>query len=404
MAAAEAVTNTEWRASLERVLGDSPAFFTFERSMLAEDWGPLPAPERTIVELADSVPAEQNVFTLCERLRQKGFAVALRAWRNDSRASAFAPFIDILKVDFRVASPDERAALVKRYRELQLRLVAENVETDAEFQAASRLGYDYFQGLFFASPSVLRTSHVPVTNPGSLRLLKLVQQEELDFDAIGKVVRHDIGFSHSLLKYLNSAAFHWASRIESVSQALFLLGSNGIRKWVWMASVPALAQNRPPVLVSQVLMRGRFCELLAERAGISRDETDPFLAGMFSLLDAILPKSLPEILDELSIGESVRKSLLGMAGEDDPLSNALGIVKAYERADFEGIEGAAKRLQLSTAEMNRCYLEGLQWVRSFIANYEHTWPATRASDRTGFRRPKQPPKAAPGWRERVSVR
>jgi c-di-GMP phosphodiesterase len=89
-----------------------------------------------------------------------------------------------------------------------------------------------------------------------LRLVKLMHGEELDLRAIEDLIRHDISFSHSLLTYLNSAAFHWADRIESIHQALLLLGSDEVRKWIWMASLSSLGQNRPPVVMAQVLMRG----------------------------------------------------------------------------------------------------------------------------------------------------
>lgn len=372
--------------ALDRLHGDEPAFVTFDQAFLTDDSSAALAPGKIVVEIPVSVAPERNVFAGCDRLRRAGYAIALKTSRNDDRTEAFAPFVDILKVDFQNTSPDDRAALVKRYRQFQLRLIADNVESDADFQAASRLGYDFLQGLFFTSPSVLRTSRVPASNPGSLRLLKLVQQEDLDFHAIAEVVRHDLAFSHSLLKYLNSAAFHWASEIESVQQALLLLGSNGIRKWVWMASLPSLAQNRPPVLVSQVLMRGRFCEALARQAGLSKEECDPFLTGMFSLLDAILQKPLPEILDELNVGQHIRNALIGPANQNDPLSLALRIVKSYERADFEAAGAAAQSLGLPTEALNTCYLESLHWVESFLASYEHTWPSTPASQGKGFHR------------------
>lgn len=372
--------------ALDRLQGDEPAFVNFGETFLTGDSSAALAPEKIVVEIPASVAPKNDVFASCERLRREGYPIALKTSRNDGRTEAFAPFVDVLKVDFQSTSPDDRAALVKRYRQFRLRLIAENVASDSDFQAASRLGYDFLQGLFFTSPSVLRTSRVPASNPGSLRLLKLAQQEDLDFHAIADVVRHDLAFSHSLLKYLNSAAFHWASEIESVQQALLLLGSNGIRKWVWMASLPSLAQNRPPVLVSQVLMRGRFCEALAEAAGLSKEECDPFLTGMFSLLDAILQKPLPEILDELNVGQHIRRALLGAPNDDDPLSLALRIVKSYERADFQDVGAAGQVLGLASEALNTCYLESLHWVGSFVASYEHTWPATGPSERNGFHR------------------
>jgi c-di-GMP-related signal transduction protein len=110
-----------------------------------------------------------------------------------------------------------------------------------------------------------------------------------------------VAFSHSLFSYLNSAAFSWARRIESVRQGLLLLGPEEIRKWGAMASLSSLGGNRPPVLIAQVLTRGRFCEAVASAAKMPGD-SDPFILGMFSLLDVILQKPLEGVLNDLNIG------------------------------------------------------------------------------------------------------
>ena len=229
---------------------------------------------------------------------------------DDEWTEAFAPFVDILKVDFRQTTPADQERMVRHYRKLRIRMVAEKVETDLAFRRASQLGYNCFQGCFFASPTVLQTTRVPASQTNCLRLMTQVQRKELDFSAIEQLIRHDISFSHSLLKYLNSAVFHWAARIESVRQGLLLLGSTEIRKWVSMATLSSLAQNRPPVLIAQVLMRGRFCEMIAAAAKLSLGNSDPFLAGMFSLLDAILQRPLEWVLDELNVGLIIRNALL----------------------------------------------------------------------------------------------
>lgn len=270
---------------------------------------------------------------------------------------------------------------------LNLRMLARNVRTDSQFHDASRLGYDFFQGPFFASPSVQRTSKVPASSLNGLRLLKLVQYPALDLDAIEDAIRHDIALSHSLLKYLNSAAFCWAGPIESVRRALLMLGTDQTRKWVSIAGLRALVQNRPPVLAAQVLTRGRFCEALIDQARTRVGDADPFMMGMFSLLDSIMETPLHKILDELKLGDKIRRALLGIAEADDPLFLALKTVKAYERSDFHSVQDAVRRLGLSSDDLRKCYIDSLKWVELFASD-QGTWPATRQADRRGFRRDK----------------
>jgi c-di-GMP-related signal transduction protein len=374
---------------LDRLLGGKPAFIKFDRTLLLGDWTTLFPPDKIVIEILETVPPDQEVLTICDKLQRQGYALALHDCGDDARTEAFAPFVDILKVDFQTTSPADQEKMVRRYQKLKLRIVAEKVETEAEFRRASQLGYDYFQGFFFASPAVLQTTRVPVSQMSGLRLLTQIQQKELDFRAIEELIRHDLSFSHSLLTYLNSATFHWAVRIESVHQGLLLLGSEEIRKWVSMASLSSLGQNRPPVLMARVLMRGRFCEEIVGSAKLSLGDSDPFLVGMFSLLDAILQRPLQKILDELNVGRNIRNALLDNGDEGDPLSLALRIVKSYERAHFHEVETAGKVLNLSPDALSTCYLESLAWVEAVFSPDEQTWRAAQSSPPVDFHRRRE---------------
>lgn len=382
----QVIANAATVFGVDRLLGDKPGFIRFDRKHLLGDWTTCLEPDRVVIQIVGATPPDQETLSACERLRELGYAVALDNCLDDKRTEGFAPFVDILKIDFQQTSAMDQEALIKRYRGLELRMVAENVETEFEFVKASQLGYNYFQGFFFASPTVLQTPRVPASQMNGLRLMKEIQREELDFNAIEPLIRHDLAFSHSLLTYLNSANFNWKTRIESVRQALILLGSDQIRKWVWMATVSSLGQNRPPVLIGQVLMRGRFCEEIFNAAKLNLGEADPFLAGMLSLLDAILRRPLSEVLEELNIGQTIRDALLGAADERDPLARVLSIVKSYERSDFQGVDAGARAIHLSPDALNACYLRSLAWVENMHSADDRTWRAAHASPLSGFHR------------------
>ncbi len=347
-------------------------------------------PDKVVIEILETVPPDQEVVSVCHKLQQQGYPLALHNSLDDERTEAFAPFVDILKVDFQQTSPAVQEKIVRRYQKLKLRVVAEKVETEAEFRRASQLGCDYFQGYFFASPTVLQSARVPASQMNGLRLMTLIQKEELDSWRHRGSDGHDLCSSHSLLAYLNSANFHWADRIESVRQGLLLLGSDEVRKWVSMASMASLGQNRPPVLMAQVLMRGRFCETIANSAKLSVGNSDPFLVGMFSLLDAILQRPLQWILDELNVGRNIRNALLNSGGEaDHPIALILRIVKSYELANFQEVDAAARAIGLSPEALSTCYLQSLAWVETVFTPDEQTWRAGHLSTPIGFHRNRE---------------
>jgi len=362
MATSQVIVNAVLGVGLDRLLGGKPAFINFDRMLLLGDWSTLLPPEKCVIEILETVTPDEEVLAACHKLRQQGYALALDDCLDDDRTEAFVPFVDILKVDFLQTSAADQEKLARRYRKLNIRMVAEKVETEPEFRRALQLGYGYFQGYFFARPTVLQAARVPASQMSGLRLMKQIQREELDFPAIEELIRRDVSFSHALLTYLNSAAFSWARRVESVRHGLLLLGSAELRKWVWMASLSSLGESRPPVLMAQVLMRGRFCEAIACSAKLSLGDSDPFLLGMFSLLDAILGRPLQGILDDLNISRNIRNALLGEAGRADLLTLVLRIVKSYEVGDWRDVEAAAQIIGMSADDLLTCYMDSLSWV------------------------------------------
>jgi c-di-GMP-related signal transduction protein len=370
-ATSQVIVNAVLGVGLDRLLGGKPAFINFDRTLLLGDWTTLLPPDKVVIEILESVPPDPEVLAACDRIRQQGYAVALDDCPDDGRTAAFAPFVDILKVDFQQTTPADQSNLIRRYKKLHIKMFAEKVETQAEFKRALQLGYDCFQGFFFARPTVLQAARLPASQMNGLRLVKHIQREDLDLQAINELIRHDASFSYSLLKYVNSAAFYWAARVESTRHALALLGSDEIRKWVWMASLSSMGERRPPVLMEQVLIRGRFCELIAGSTKLPLGDSDPFLLGMFSLLDAILQRPLPGILDDLNVGRNIRNALLGTADRaDDPPSLVLRIVKAYEVGDWLEVDAAARIMGLSPDTLSTCYLQALSWVEAVLRRDE----------------------------------
>lgn len=368
-ATCEVIVNAVLAVGLGRLLGGKPAFINFDRELLLGDWTTLLPPEKVVIEILESVDPCPEILSACQNLHEKGYVLALDDCCNDERTRHFAPFVDILKVDFQDIPLPDQSAIVERYRGSRLQFVAEKVETREEFERASQLGYRYFQGYFFARPRVLRAARVPASNINSLRLIRQAQQPELDFNAIEQIVRHDVAFSYSLLRHLNSAAYCWTSPIESVHQALRLLGEDKIRQWSWMAVLPGLGQPKNPALMSLALFRGRFCELIGTASGRCPSGADPFLLGIASLLDAILERPLNEVLADLNISPRLQNALIGPPS-DDPFHQILSTVKFYERGDWD--LAPSEVLGLNARRLNELCLAALCWTDSQTAQFGYS--------------------------------
>jgi EAL and modified HD-GYP domain-containing signal transduction protein len=245
-------------------------------------------------------------------------------------------------------------------------MLAEKVETRREFQEAMEMGYDYFQGYFFARPVTVKSREIGGYRANYLNILREIHKPELDRGPLGKLIQTEVSLAHRLLRYVNSAAFDHRQRIGSIELAMSLLGDDGIRKWLWLAALPQLAKNKPTELIVSAAIRARFCELIAPLARLSDHQPELFLMGMFSFLDAMLDRPLQELIGELHLAQDVQEALLGTGSPRNRLAMVLDLVQAYETADWDGCAKRADRLALPQELLPDLYLQSVAWAEKIF--------------------------------------
>src|ERR1700733_6887791 len=112
-ATSQVIVNAVLGVGLDRLLGGKPAFINFDRTLLLGDWTTLLPPDKVVIEILETVSPDQEVLSACHKLQQQGYALALDDCLNDDRTAAFAPFIDILKVDFQQISSANQEKMVR---------------------------------------------------------------------------------------------------------------------------------------------------------------------------------------------------------------------------------------------------------------------------------------------------
>jgi EAL and modified HD-GYP domain-containing signal transduction protein len=213
----------------------------------------------------------------------------------------------------------------------------------------------------------LRVKQIPASKINALRLLQALHQPELDYLKLESLIKQDVSFSYKLLRYVNSAAFHFRNPISSIKQALFILGDDEIRRWTTLVALPGMANDKPGEVVTHALVRARFCELLGKAAVPPGVDVDAFLMGMFSLLDAMIDRPLNEIVLELNLHHDLRDALLQTVKCGNNLASILRLVLAYEAADWDQVQSEALRLKISVSEIAVYYLESLDWLDNLMA-------------------------------------
>lgn len=337
------------------------AFVNFTHQMLMkESFLLLPAGE-IVIELQPSIPVDVSVQGACHGLKQRGYSIALDNFVPDDPREPLVPYADFIKIDIKNVAPEAAAALTLRHRRQNRQMVAVKVETSESYKTAKRNGFQQFQGYFFRRPEHMRARQIPGNQAIYLQLLQAVSRPQTDFLEIEDLIKREPSLCYRLLRYLNSPLLGRAMPVTSIRHALNLLGERELVRWIGMATTLTMAQGRPSDLLLSSLVRARFCELIAPH--IKHDESDLFLMGMLSLMDAILEVPIGIVVETLALDPVIKAQLLcGKAGEKTPLSPIYDLMVAREAGEWESVARLGKQLKLSLRFVDQTYNEAMRWA------------------------------------------
>jgi c-di-GMP-related signal transduction protein len=364
-AASASTADTMILFGIERLTEGKRAFLNCTREFLIRDYAMLLPKDRVVIEILESVKLDEELIAACRRLKAQGYLLALDDFKDSPEWEPLISVADFIKVDLLATPAEEQARLAKKFASDKLRLVAEKVETHEDFKRTLDLGYSYFQGYFFSRPEILRRHDIPPNKLNYLRLLQAANQSDMDIQSVAERVKAEASISYRLLRYLNSSAFFLASEVHSIPHALSLLGERGIRRWVSLVAVACMADDKPQELVMLPLIRARFCELLAPRAGLGNVSNDLFLLGLLSAIDAILDMTMADILNELKIRGDIRDALLGMK---NGLRDVFDVALLYEMARWEELDAAAQHAHIQSDDVPEQFMEAVDWSKRILTD------------------------------------
>ena len=347
---------------MNKLVSDKRAFINFTEQNLLNRAPKLLPSENVVVEILETVQPTPEILQVVQELREAGYKIALDDFVLMPGYEPLINMADIIKVDFRITTdPEER----KKLREIlpkHVRLLAEKIETEEEFQQALDFGYVLFQGYFFCKPAVLHQKRLTSNALSKMRLLREINRQNVDFSAITGVISSDTNLVHKLLTYINSAGVGLNNHVSNLKQATVLLGASGVRRWVTLVSLQTFSEDKPPELFTLSLLRAKFCELLAgelKRPGLTPDTG--FLLGMFSLIDVLLSLPMDDVLKEVSLSDELSDAL---RGKDNDLRRLLDLVVAYEKGDWETVSTYCARESLRPEHLQPTYDKVLEWYNA----------------------------------------
>lgn len=346
---------------VQTVLGTQLGFINVSADMLLSDMVELLPKSQVVLELLETIIVTEAVIERCRALKLLGFALALDDFVFDESYLPLLALVDIVKIDLLLHSREELQAVVSQLKPWPVKLLAEKVDSAEQAAYCHSLGFDLFQGYYFARPSVLSTKRADPSQLALIRLLGLVLHDA-DTPQIEQIFKQHPSLTYNLMRLVNSVASGVHHSIASVSQAIVVLGRKQLQRWLQLLLFTLqVGTPYPSPLLLLAATRGKMMELLAEKQQHNADYCDEaFMAGILSLIDSLIDKPLADIVSELNLGDRLAAALLRREGE---LGALLQLVESVEHPDLSRtLSLLAQCGSLSLSDLTMAEIEAMCWA------------------------------------------
>ncbi|PKM60942.1 MAG: diguanylate phosphodiesterase [Firmicutes bacterium HGW-Firmicutes-4] len=353
-----------FESGLENLIEDKIAFINFDEIFIHSEAVELIKPNRMIVEMLENIEVSNNLMERLTAIKAMGYSIALDDFAQTYQTYPLTPLADIIKYDIMVTPLDSIVDDVLTGLAQGKTLLAEKVETRDEFEKAKKMGFTLFQGYFFSKPRIAgRSFRATPTQIQYLKLMTEIHADEPSFEQLAELIEQDVTLTYRLLRL---ASFRAGSElINSIKFALSYIGLREFERWISILMIHDLSKDKPTELIKISLIRTRFAESLAKRAGMSEQEHDAALMGLFSILDAILDQPMNVVLAGIALPQSILDVLIKEQGILLPIYE---LMLAYEKGDWLLVEAVAEALKIEEYYIYHDYREAIKWANSVIGN------------------------------------
>nr|WP_246270151.1 EAL domain-containing protein [Paraburkholderia solisilvae] len=353
------------RPQVRHALTGHPAYIDVTRELLFDEAVKALPPERFIFELPPEIEVDDELIARIVTLHGRRFRFVIdHVTQVDDRFARLLPYAETVKIDLRstpAALLPKLASVLKSAGKL---LIAHGADTHNDFDTAFKLGFDRFQGYFFARPhGAVSTRRVSAPRHALLNLLQLLAGEPTVAQLEAELKLNPVLVMH-LMRLANASGMALGLRVTTLRDAINATGTDKIARWTQLllyADGRKVALEDDPLL-QLAATRARFMELAVARLPeAGRDESDAaFLTGVFSFVDAVFGGSLATTLNVLMLTRPIRDAIEHHAGT---LGMLLTVIEAVERGAWDDVGKTCQKLApLTTDEVAELALNAAAWA------------------------------------------
>ncbi|MDD2541328.1 MAG: EAL domain-containing protein [Desulfuromonadaceae bacterium] len=364
-ATANVITTTLASFGIKELLGGRKGFINVDVDMLMNEVLELLPQEHIVIELLESIKPSPEVVQRCLALKEAGFYLALDDHEYCLSFTELYAIVDIVKIDLVQTSLASLPEIIERLRQYPCKLLAEKVESTEQFVACHALGFDYFQGYYFARPDIIKKKKMDEDAMTLLKLMRLLS-DDASIEIIERVFRESPTLTYKLLMLVNSVAFGHRTKIQGVRHAIAMTGRLQIKRWVQLALFAADGDdNFEHPLVDMAATRAGLMEQLAfVHPGLQIDGECPdraFMTGILSLMESIYDVAVEDIILNLNLNEDVAAALVGREG---PYGSLLRVMEHLEDLDMRSASAELVSIGISPSALAEIQLHAYNWRKS----------------------------------------
>lgn len=311
---------------------------------------------KVVLEILEQVQPSEQVLQSLQKLRKKGYTIALDDFVMNEANEALIQCAQWIKLDTHDYSKAELSQLVQQLKAYPVKLVAEKIESWQEFRDLEAMGFDYFQGFFLSRPRVFKGHQAHSNQKVLLDLLMQLYKQDMDVEQLVATIVKDPGMTYRLLRHINSAGYMFKKKISSLHQAVVILGQEWLRSMVSLL-LWSKSPYRSSSQLSTILVRAKACEELAKFHDLEQIQTC-FTVGVLSNLHLALGMSAKEMTEQLKLEPAIAEGLQrkGVTGE------ILQLAIAYEQGDWDTMEQST----WYRPEVNTCFFDAITWADTVV--------------------------------------
>lgn len=349
---------------LANVIGNHLGFINVDAELLASDVVNFLPKQKVVLEILETVEPTEDLIARVTELAEAGFRFALDDVVACSDAvQKLLPLVEVIKIEITSTSTERLSELARHFKMSGKTLLAEKVETQEQFALCMELGFQYFQGYYFARPTVLTGKKL---SPSQIAVMQLLAKSTCDLNDVDleASIRQDPSLALSLLRMVNARLSGVERPIDTLADALSVFGRRQFYRWLQI--LLCAESGQPPARATFVLSlastRGKLMELMA--AKMSPEDHifagTAYTVGVLSLMDALFAVPMERLVDQVSLSGPVRDALLSRTGR---LGDMLRLTESLERVRETGPVPARllEDLRLSADDLYQLQLQSIEW-------------------------------------------